>query len=154
MEEQKSKPTIEDVAKYCGVSVATVSRVINKSNPVSKELDAKVRKGIKELGFTPRQWTARTRSDTIAMAIPNILNPFYSEIIHGAQTEADRQDLNLVILNVAPDQKRQKQISQCSPLFEIEIGLTNNRVVPLTTRAFRLLTFAIIKKPPPPLPRI
>lgn len=106
---QKSKPTIEDVAKYCGVSVATVSRVVNKSNPVSKELDMKVRKAIKELGFTPRQWTARNKTNTIAMAIPTILNPFYSEIIHGAQEEADRHDLNLVILNVAPNHKRQKQ---------------------------------------------
>jgi len=109
MDEQKSKPTIEDVAKYCGVSVATVSRVINKSTPVSKELNLKVKKAIKELGFTPRQWTARTKTDTVALIIPNILNPFYSEIIHGAQEEADRQELNLVILNVPANYKRQKQ---------------------------------------------
>jgi len=109
MAEQKSKPTIEDVANHCGVSVATVSRVVNKSNPVSKELDAKVREAIKALGFTPRQWTARAKSDTIAMTIPDILNPFYSEILHGAQEEADRHDFNLVILNLRPGHKRRKQ---------------------------------------------
>ncbi|MCP4400963.1 MAG: LacI family transcriptional regulator [bacterium] len=106
---QKSKPTIEDVANHCGVSVATVSRVVNKSNPVSKELDEKVRKAIKELSFTPRQWTARTKSDTIAITIPDILNPFYSMILHGAQEEADRHDFNLVILNLRPGHKRQKK---------------------------------------------
>lgn len=109
MAEQKSKPTIEDVANHCGVSVATVSRVINKSNPVSKELDARVRQAIKELDFIPRQWTARAKSDTIAIAIPDILNPFYSVILHGAQEEADRHDFNLVILNLRPGHKRQKQ---------------------------------------------
>ncbi len=109
MAEQKSKPTIEDVANHCGVSVATVSRVINKSNPVSKKLDAKVRQAINDLSFVPRQWTARAKSDTIAMAIPDILNPFYFEILHGAQEEADRHDFNLVILNLRPGYKRQKQ---------------------------------------------
>ena len=109
MVERKSKPTIEDVANHCGVSVATVSRVINKSNPVSKELDAKVRQAIKDLGFTPRQWTSRTKSDTIAITIPDILNPFYSVILHGAQEEADRHDFNLIILNLRSGHKRQKQ---------------------------------------------
>lgn len=111
MEDNKAKPTIEDVAKYCGVSISTVSRVINKSTPVSKELNRKVRKAIKELGFTPRQWTPRTRTDTdtIALATPDILNPCLTEIINGAQEEADRQGLNLVILNVTENPRLQKQ---------------------------------------------
>lgn len=109
MAEQKSKPTIDDVAAHSGVSVATVSRVVNKSNPVSKELDEKVRESIKKLGFTPRQWTARAKSDTIAITIPDILNPFYSVILHGAQEEADRHDFNLVIFNLRSGHKRQKK---------------------------------------------
>jgi DNA-binding LacI/PurR family transcriptional regulator len=109
MEEQKAKPTIEDVAKHCGVSVATVSRVVNKSNPVSKELHKKVKKAIKELGFTPRQWTGRVKTETIALAIPDILNPLYAQILHGSQEEADRHDINLVFMNLAPNQRRQKQ---------------------------------------------
>jgi LacI family transcriptional regulator len=109
MEDNKAKPTIEDVAKYCGVSISTVSRVINKSTPVSKELNRKVRKAIKELEFTPRQWTARTSTDTIVLVIPDILNPSYAEVINGAQEEADRQGLNLVLLNVTENPRLQKQ---------------------------------------------
>ena len=109
MEESKAKATIEDVAKQCGVSVSTVSRVINKSSPVSRDLKRKVNKAIKELGFTPRQWVARNTTDTIAIVVPNIVNPFYSEIINGAQEEADRQGLNLVIINVTENPRLQKQ---------------------------------------------
>ena len=108
-EEGKSKPTIDDVAKHCGVSVATVSRVINGSSPVRKKLQEKVQNAIKELGFTPRPWVSRTRPEKIGIVVPNILNPFYSEIIHGAQEEADRQRLNLVIVNLTEDPGYQKQ---------------------------------------------
>ncbi len=108
-EESKSKPTIDDVAKYCGVSVATVSRVINKSGQVSKDLNVKVRKAIKELGFVPRQSSGRTATETIAMVIPNLLNPFFAEIIQGAQEEADRLDLNLLVMNLTEHPKCQEK---------------------------------------------
>lgn len=108
-QETKSKPTIEDVAKHCGVSVATVSRVINGSSPVRKNLQKKVQQAIQELGFTPRSWVSRSRPEKVGIVIPNILNPFYSEIIHGAQEEADRQRLNLVVVNVTEDPGYQKQ---------------------------------------------
>ena len=72
MEDNKSKPTLEDVARHCGVSIATVSRVINQSSLVSGELTLRVRKAIKELGFTPRQWKDLPTTKTIVMAVPDI----------------------------------------------------------------------------------
>jgi DNA-binding LacI/PurR family transcriptional regulator len=109
MEDNKAKPTIEDVAKHCGVSISTVSRVINQSSPVSEDLTMRVRKAIKELGFTPRQWKDLPTTKTIVIAVPDILNPYYAEIFNGAQEEADRQGLNLVILNVSEKPELQKQ---------------------------------------------
>lgn len=109
MEDNKAKPTIEDVARHCKVSISTVSRVINQSSPVSEELTIRVRKAIKELGFTPRQWKDLPTTQTIVMAIPDIQNPYYTEICIGAQEEADRQGLNLVILNVSEKPELQKQ---------------------------------------------
>jgi DNA-binding LacI/PurR family transcriptional regulator len=109
MEDNKAKPTIEDVAKHCSVSISTVSRVINQSSPVSEELTMRVRKAIKELGFTPRQWKDLPTTKTIVIAVPDILNPYYAEIFNGAQEEADRQGLNLVILNVSEKPELQKQ---------------------------------------------
>ncbi|PIE31319.1 hypothetical protein CSA56_18620 [candidate division KSB3 bacterium] len=109
MEETKNKPTIEDVAKRCGVSVSTVSRVINRSTPVSTDLNLRVRKAIKELGFTPRQWKDRTIARTVVLVIPDILNPYYGEIIHGAQEEADKQGLRMVVMYISEDPALQRK---------------------------------------------
>ena len=108
-EESKPKPTIEDVAKHCGVSVSTVSRVINKSTPVSRELNLKVKHAIEELGFIPRQRAARAGIDMIVLVIPNVSNPYYGEILTGAQEEADRLGVKLLMLNVTENPKFQKK---------------------------------------------
>jgi LacI family transcriptional regulator len=105
----KAKPTLEDVAKYCGVSIATVSRVINQSSPVSQDLELRVRRAIKDVGFAPRQWKAYAATKTIMLVVPDILNPYYTEIINGAQEEADRQGVALVILNLSENPDLQKQ---------------------------------------------
>lgn len=107
MEKSKSKPTIEDVAKYCGVSVSTVSRVINKSSPVSRELHTKVEKAVDDLGFQPRQRISRSRPEKIGLLVPNVLNPSFVEIINGAQEEAERQGLNLAIFHASENPERQ-----------------------------------------------
>ena len=109
MAENKTKSTIEDVARACGVSVSTVSRVINRSTPVSTELNLRVRKAIQELGFTPRQWKERTITKTVMLVVPDILNPFYSEIIHGAQEEADKQGLSMVVMYIGEDPDLQRE---------------------------------------------
>lgn len=109
MDELKVKPTIEDVAKSCGVSIATVSRVINQSSPVSRNLETRVRKAIKELGFVPRQMKDAPSAKTIIIAVADILNPYYTEIINGAQEETDRQELDLAIINVSEHPEIQKQ---------------------------------------------
>lgn len=107
MKEKPIKPTIEDVAQYCGVSISTVSRVINQSAPVSENLKIQVLKAIKDLGFTPRQWKEQTATKTILMAVPDVLNPFYAELLNGAQEEAERQGMRLLFLNLSenPDQQ-------------------------------------------------
>ena len=51
--EQKRKATIVDVAKLAGVSVATVSRVVNANYPVKEETRQKVKKAIEELDYVP-----------------------------------------------------------------------------------------------------
>lgn len=108
-ETSKPKPTLEDVAKYCGVSIATVSRVINQSSPVSHDLELRVRRAIKSVGFAPRQWKAYAATKTVMLVVPDILNPYYTEIINGAQEEADRQDVALVLLNLSENPELQQQ---------------------------------------------
>jgi LacI family transcriptional regulator, galactose operon repressor len=82
--------TIYDVAERAGVSIATVSAVINRSAYVSPELTKRVNQAIQELDYTINQvahalQTRRTR--TIGMLIPDTgaPDPFYGQVVRGAE---------------------------------------------------------------------
>ena len=80
--------TIRDVAKYCGVSVSTVSRVLNGYTDISEETANRVFEAIKKLDFVPNN-TARMLSKKntriIGLTIPDIKDPFFSENAAGAE---------------------------------------------------------------------
>ena len=101
MVKNKSKPTLEDIASHSGVSLATVSRVINNSSPVSRDLESRVRKAMKELGFHPKRSKARSRPDIIAFVVSEVVDPAIATAVKGAQEEADRLGVCLVVLNVS-----------------------------------------------------
>lgn len=80
--------TISDVAARAGVSRTTVSHAINRSDRVSEELRARVRQAIDELGYVPNSQAKSLRTgktDIIALLVPDILNPTFTEIVHAAQ---------------------------------------------------------------------
>ncbi len=80
--------TIEDVAREAGVSVATVSRVINQKGPVSPKSVEKVHLAITKLNYQPNVWGRRLRrqeSRMILIFVPNISNPFYASIVSGIE---------------------------------------------------------------------
>lgn len=83
--------TIKDVAKLAGVSVATISRVLNKSAIVSPETEEKVNAAIKELNYRPNFLgrNLRKRETNVILAlIPSTEHTYYSEILHGMRTKA------------------------------------------------------------------
>ena len=83
---------IKDVAQLAGVSVGTVSHVLNHPELVSPETAERVRAAMEELGYVrnepARQLALRGRSDLIAMVVPAITDPFFLDVIHGAQQAA------------------------------------------------------------------
>lgn len=83
-----AQPTIEDVARLAQVSVGTVSHVISKSRYVRPETQERVEKAIARLGFRPNR-VARAlisqRTSTIGMILPDISNPYFSELLRGAE---------------------------------------------------------------------
>jgi LacI family repressor for deo operon, udp, cdd, tsx, nupC, and nupG len=104
--------TISDVAKAAGVSVATVSRVINGIANVSPETTAKVTKVIQELDYRPNllgRNLRRTKSERILVLLPNISNPFYSEIVKGIEDVANRNGYSIMLCNTNSDIKREKK---------------------------------------------
>lgn len=92
--------TIYTVAEKAGVSIATVSRVLNNSPKVKEETKAKVLRVIEELGYQPSasaRGLALNRTEIIALIFPDISGPFYSEVIRGVESEASQHNYNLLI---------------------------------------------------------
>ncbi|MFD2348087.1 LacI family DNA-binding transcriptional regulator [Sinorhizobium terangae] len=94
--------TIAKVAKRAGVSLTTVSHVLNHADRVSLEMRRRVEAAIAELGYVPnpQAQSLRTgRTNLVAMLIPDIRNPFYPELVKAAQSDLEATGLDLLIFN-------------------------------------------------------
>ncbi|WP_318615694.1 LacI family DNA-binding transcriptional regulator [Sporosarcina sp. YIM B06819] len=92
--------TIQEVAKQAGVSVATVSRVINTPGIVTEKTRHKVEQVIQQLNYEPSVLgrNLRTSESRLLLAlIPSISNPFYTEIINGIENVAIEQGYNILL---------------------------------------------------------
>ena len=94
--------TIADVAERAGVSQMTVSRVINASAAVRSDKRARVERAIKELGYVPnrlaRGLSAR-QLGVIAVLVPDLTNPYFTEIVHKIEEIANEQGLTVLMGN-------------------------------------------------------
>ena len=102
--------TIYDVAREAGVSLATVSRVINNSPYVKESTRRRVQETMERLGYEPNLvasalMTKRTR--LLALLVPDISNPFFAEVAWGVEDAAAAQNYNCVICNVGDDTRKQ-----------------------------------------------
>ncbi|NQT61279.1 MAG: LacI family DNA-binding transcriptional regulator [Bacteroidetes bacterium] len=85
----KKPPTIYDVAEAAGVSVSTVSRVLNNQNKVSDDICERVISAVALLGYKRLKRESRASSyNTIGLIVPDITNPYYSTLIKGVQNTA------------------------------------------------------------------
>jgi LacI family transcriptional regulator len=94
--------TIKDVAKRAGVSVITVSRVINGADYVRAETQARVQAAIDELHYVPNQLASSLRSrqnDTLALVVPDIATTFWTAMARGAEDEAWEHGYSLFLCN-------------------------------------------------------
>lgn len=93
---------IKEVAKKAGVSVATVSRVLNHPDSVAPATKERILQVINEVEYTPN-WFARglnfNKTNTIALLIPNILNPSYMEIAKGVEDVAHQKGYTTLLCN-------------------------------------------------------
>lgn len=95
-----NSPTVYNVAEKAGVSIATVSRVINNSPNVRPKTREKVLKVIEELDYHPNlsaQGPALNITEIIALIFPDISGSFYSEVLRGVEKEVHQHDYKLLI---------------------------------------------------------
>lgn len=95
-----SRPTIADVAQLAGVSIATVSRVLNGTAPVDTETAERVRSTIADLNYVPHA-AARTlasrRTDTIGLLLPEISGAFFQPMLRGVEAGVSEAGFDLLI---------------------------------------------------------
>ena len=104
--------TIEDVAKEAGVSVATVSRVINQNGSVSPKSEEKVKLAIAKLKYRPNVWGRRLRrqeSRMILIFVPYISNPFYASIVSGIEDTMRKQGYGTMLCITNGDKTREQE---------------------------------------------
>ena len=92
--------TIKDVAIEAGVSVMTVSRVVNAKDNISPETRARVQKAIDKLGYRPNKiarMLVGSRSSLIYIIVPDIANPFFMDIVKGCERAALSCDYNVIL---------------------------------------------------------
>lgn len=106
-------PLIKDVARRAGVSIATVSRVINNNDSVKPKNRERVILAIKELNYQPSGIARSMRSQNtrvLGVVIPDIQNPFFTSLIRAIQDVADENQYNVILCNSDDDSNRQKNI--------------------------------------------
>src|SRR5882672_11189560 len=106
MPTRKSRPkkaaSISDVARESGVSIFTVSAVVNNKSHVGKNLRQRVENAIRKLNYRPNliaRSLIKQKTQTIGMIVPDIANPFFPMVVRGAEDAAQEQGYNLLLCN-------------------------------------------------------
>ena len=139
---------IRDVAKKAGVSVATVSRVLNRASNVSPKTANAVLAAMQELHFTPNglaRGLALNRTRTIALLIPNIVNPLYPEMAKGVEDVAHQKGYTVLLCNT--EEKVEKERDYLAMLIERRVDglilmstlLTNDDLLQISERNIPLV---------------
>jgi DNA-binding LacI/PurR family transcriptional regulator len=103
---------IYDVAKRARVSAATVSAVLNGSAFVSTALRSRVLAAVKELEYQPNllaRGLAQRKTNTLAMIVPDIANPFFPQVVRGAEDQARARGYSVVLASTDNDPAREEE---------------------------------------------
>lgn len=96
----KQLPSIHAVAARAGVSIATVSRVLNRSKPVNDDTRRRVEEAVAALGYrtnTAARSLAESQSRLLMVLVPDFANPFYAQILQGAESVTRQAGYKLLL---------------------------------------------------------
>lgn len=132
------KLTIKDIAKEAGVSIATVSRVLNNTGNPSEESKKKVLAIVKELNYQPNA-VARSlkiqQTNTVGVIIPDISNPYFMSIAKGIEEILEKPGYSIIF--ASSDENPQKETRLLNTLVEKRVdaivlataGGNNERII-------------------------
>lgn len=106
---------IKEIARQAGVSVATVSRVLNHPETVAPKTRERILDLMAQMDYKPN-WFARglnfNKTDTLALLIPNILNPAYVEIAEGVESVANQKGYTVLLCITEGEVKKERKYIQ------------------------------------------
>lgn len=122
MDRKKGAITIYDVAREAGVSMATVSRVVNGNPNVKPTTRKKVLETIRHLGYRPNavaRGLASKKTTTVGVVIPDISNAFYAELTRGIEDIATMYHYNIILSN--SDLQQTRELNLIETLLEKQV---------------------------------
>lgn len=110
-----TNPTIKDIAREAGVSIASVSRVLNNERYVSDLMQKKVIKTAEELNYYANDIAKSlktNKTNTIGVLIPDIANPFFMNISKGLEDAISNTNINLIFTSGMENSEKEKELLQ------------------------------------------
>ena len=107
------RPKMADVARLAGVSLATVSRVLNKSKHVDPELEERVAAAIRELDYEPDQharWLSSRKSNVVGLVIPSMEDSNLSAFLHACSVTLREKGYNVMVALSDGDKKLELEL--------------------------------------------
>ncbi len=141
-------PTIRDVAEKAGVSITTVSHVINESRFVSDAAMRRVRRAMKELNYRPNAVARSLRrkyTHTLGLVLPDISNPFFAEVARGIETYAFQHGYTVIFGSSDDDLKQEHAYlrvfieKQVDGIIYVAAGESAQNIQPLLGRHLPLV---------------
>ncbi|MCL3859776.1 LacI family DNA-binding transcriptional regulator [Actinotalea sp. K2] len=119
---RQASPTIYDVAKACGVAPSTVSRAFSRPGRVNAETADRIRRVAAEMGYrtNPLARALPTgKTSLLALLVADVTNPFFFEIIRGAQEAARVAGYTMLVADVEESAEAEKEVlDRVVPLVE------------------------------------
>ena len=130
---KSARPTIYDVARLAGVSTATVSRSLNGTGQIAPATRAAIDAAVEQLGYRPNT-IARSlvtkSTQTIALLLPDITNPFYATLVSGIQQRALEAGYTMLLCTTEGDPEREEQYLSLLRAKQVDGALVDGLVLP------------------------
>jgi len=110
-----NRVTMADVAREAGVSLMTVSRVVNEKGEVSPATRQRVLEIVERLSYRPSaiaRGLATQRTGSLGLVMPDVANPFFSDVAHGVEHVAYAEGYNVFLCNTDEDPQRELTVLQ------------------------------------------
>lgn len=109
---EAASATIRDVARLAGVSLATVSNVLNRTRPVAPDTAARVQRAVEALRYAPHAAARSMRgraSALIGLIVADITNPFFTALVHAVERAASAAGYSVLLCNSDEDLQREQR---------------------------------------------